>query len=65
MTLQKLPRDNKTERSLLLALYTEVTVPNALEDTEHATLTEVSITAPPTYLYYKKSLLLLQHGNEI
>ena len=40
--LQKAPRNEVTERSLLLALYTEVTIPNASRDTTHVAPPEAS-----------------------
>ena len=51
MTFQKLPRDNETERSFLLALYTEVTVTNVLKDTGSAISAEVGIATPLAYVH--------------
>ncbi|KAI0220696.1 hypothetical protein LSAT2_027815, partial [Lamellibrachia satsuma] len=42
--LQTMPQDGTTERNLLLALYTEVKVPNTLGDTARTASTEASIT---------------------
>ena len=39
-----MPQDGATERNLLLALYTEVTVPNTSGDTARTASTEASIT---------------------
>ena len=52
MALQKLPCDSNTERSLLLALYTEVTMANALKNPDQAVSTDVSIITQLLWVVY-------------